>query len=234
MSPTLWLVFPEHPLATPSANPVNHCHVNLLLYGCLRACIGQLLLMPNAAHVNGKAGVGAAMSIIQWVISLALNLPPTFPVHVPACLNPVTPAAHAVVICSTDESVPDMVRAITRGRLAHAAVESVAGDLTGAVLSSVRPGGTVLLFGGASGATFSASIGDFIFRGVTLKGFWVGPCLKALSHEQRQVVVREAFDLIANGTVTPFTGDKMDLSEFAAALKNQMVENRQGKILLSG
>ncbi|CAI5982322.1 unnamed protein product [Closterium sp. NIES-65] len=204
MSPTLWLVFPEHPLATPSANPVNHCHVNLLLYGCLRACIGQLLLMPNAAHVNGKAGVGAAMSIIQWVI------------------------------CSTDESVPDMVRAITRGRLAHAAVESVAGDLTGAVLSSVRPGGTVLLFGGASGATFSASIGDFIFRGVTLKGFWVGPCLKALSHEQRQVVVREAFDLIANGTVTPFTGDKMDLSEFAAALKNQMVENRQGKILLSG
>ncbi|CAI6012960.1 unnamed protein product [Closterium sp. NIES-65] len=204
MSPTLWLVFPEHPLATPSANPVNHCHVNLLLYGCLRACIGQLLLMPNAAHVNGKAGVGAAMSIIQWVI------------------------------CSTDESVPDMVRAITGGRLAHAAVESVAGDLTGAVLSSVRPGGTVLLFGGASWATFSASIGDFIFRGVTLKGFWVGPCLKALSHEQRQVVVREAFDLIANGTVTPFTGDKMDLSEFAAALKNQMVENRQGKILLSG
>ncbi|CAI5493901.1 unnamed protein product [Closterium sp. Naga37s-1] len=140
----------------------------------------------------------------------------------------------ASVICSTDESVPDMVRAITGGRLAHAAVESVAGDLTGAVLSSVRPGGTVLLFGGASGATFSASIGDFIFRGVTLKGFWVGPCLKALSHEQRQVVVREAFDLIANGTVTPFTGDKMDLSEFAAALKNQMVENRQGKILLSG
>ncbi|CAI5470545.1 unnamed protein product [Closterium sp. Yama58-4] len=138
------------------------------------------------------------------------------------------------VICSTDESVPERVRAITGGRMAHAAVESVAGDLTGAVLSSVRPGGTVLLFGGASGAAFSASIGDFIFRDVTLKGFWVGRFLKALSHEQRQAVVKEAFDLIANGTVTPFTGDKMDLAEFAAALKNQMAENRQGKILLSG
>ncbi|CAI5514628.1 unnamed protein product [Closterium sp. Naga37s-1] len=138
------------------------------------------------------------------------------------------------VICSTDESVPDRVRAITGGRMAHAAVESVAGDLTGAVLSSVRPGGTVLLFGGASGATFSASIGDFIFRDVTLKGFWVGPYLKVLSHERRQAVVKEAFDLIANGTVTPFTGDKMDLSEFATALKNQLAENRQGKILLSG
>ncbi|CAI5457936.1 unnamed protein product [Closterium sp. Yama58-4] len=138
------------------------------------------------------------------------------------------------VICSTDESVLERVRAITGGRMAHAAVESVAGDLTGAVLSSVRPGGTVLLFGGASGATFSASIGDFIFRDVTLNGFWIGRFLKALSHEQRQAVVKEAFDLIASGTVTPFTGDRMDLSEFAAALKNQMAENRQGKILLSG
>ncbi|CAI5948576.1 unnamed protein product [Closterium sp. NIES-64] len=119
---------------------------------------------------------------------------------------------HHSVICSTDESVPDMVRAITGGRLAHAAVESVAGDLTGAVLSSVRPGGTVLLFGGASGATFSASIGDFIFRA-------------RLASYHNSLGVFFPF---------PFTGDKMDLSEFAAALKNQMVENRQGKILLSG
>ncbi|CAI6012961.1 unnamed protein product [Closterium sp. NIES-65] len=141
---------------------------------------------------------------------------------------------YTAVICSTDESVPERVRTITGGHMAHAAVESVAGDLTGAVLSSVRPGGTVLLFGGASGATFSASIGDFIFRDVTLKGFWLGPFLKALSHEQRQAVVKEAFDLIANNTVTPFTGDRMDLPEFATALKNQMAENRQGKILLSG
>ncbi|GJP41645.1 hypothetical protein CLOM_g1289 [Closterium sp. NIES-68] len=138
------------------------------------------------------------------------------------------------VICSTDENVAERVAAITGGRMAHAAVESVAGDLTGAVLSSVRAGGTVLMFGGASGASFTGSIGDFIFRDVTLKGFWVGRFLKALSHEERQAMAKEAFDLIAGGTVTPFTGDKMDLGEFAAALKNQMVENRQGKILLYG
>ncbi|CAI7801871.1 unnamed protein product [Closterium sp. NIES-54] len=193
--------------------------------------LNQLNVPKGEYLVQSQAGSTLGRMLIQVARSRGIRT-----------INVVRRAAQAAelkalggdeVICSTDESVPERVRVITGGRMAHAAVESVAGDLTGAVLSSVRPGGTVLLFGGASGATFSASIGDFIFRDVTLKGFWVGPYLKSLSHEQRQAVVKEAFDLIASGTVTPFTGDKMDLSEFAAALKNQMAENRQGKILLS-
>jgi len=68
------------------------------------------------------------------------------------------------VICSADEDVTARVMEITGGKGAYAALESVAGELTGKVASALRPGGTVLLSGGASGPTLSAGIGDFIFR----------------------------------------------------------------------
>ena len=56
------------------------------------------------------------------------------------------------------------MREITGGRLAYGAIDSVSGDLLGTVVASVRNGGSVLIFGAASGLNFQASAADFIFR----------------------------------------------------------------------
>ena len=68
------------------------------------------------------------------------------------------------VISSTDENVVERVKEITGGRMAYGAVDSVSGDLLGSVVASVRNGGSVLIFGAASGLNFQASAADFIFR----------------------------------------------------------------------
>lgn len=138
------------------------------------------------------------------------------------------------VISTSDEDVVERVKEITGGKLAYGAVESVAGELTGKVISSVRSGGTVLIFGGASGISFSASIVDFIFRDVTLKGWWLNNYLRDLKKEDQEELFAALTDLIGKGFITPFSGEKLDLTEAVVAVSKQTVENRQGKILLVG
>lgn len=47
------------------------------------------------------------------------------------------------VICTSDEDVVDRVKQITGGKLAYAAVDCIAGDMTDTISAATRPGGTV-------------------------------------------------------------------------------------------
>lgn len=67
----------------------------------------------------------------------------------------------------------DAVKAATDGKLAYAAIECVGGDMFAAVASSVRNGGTAIIYGAMSGLGASFSIPDPLFRGVTIRGYWV-------------------------------------------------------------
>eukprot|EP00475_Leptophrys_vorax_P023295 TRINITY_DN31878_c0_g1_i1.p1 TRINITY_DN31878_c0_g1~~TRINITY_DN31878_c0_g1_i1.p1 ORF type:complete len:372 (+),score=14.01 TRINITY_DN31878_c0_g1_i1:77-1117(+) len=137
-------------------------------------------------------------------------------------------------ICSTDEDVVARVTEITGGQMAYGAIDSVAGELTGQVIASLRPGGTVLIFGGASGLNFTASIVDPLFRDVTIKGFWVNTFLQQRLPEERHALFTELIGLLTSGVLEPFLGETFDLADFGEALKKQTAEGRGGKILLRG
>lgn len=49
------------------------------------------------------------------------------------------------VIVTTEENVVDAVKRITSRKLAYAAVDCVAGEMTGTIAAAVRPHGTVLV-----------------------------------------------------------------------------------------
>eukprot|EP00270_Netrium_digitus_P017908 TRINITY_DN670_c0_g1_i5.p1 TRINITY_DN670_c0_g1~~TRINITY_DN670_c0_g1_i5.p1 ORF type:complete len:403 (+),score=115.45 TRINITY_DN670_c0_g1_i5:194-1402(+) len=138
------------------------------------------------------------------------------------------------VINSSDEDVVAKVKEITGGKLAYGAVDSVAGSLTKSVAASVRSGGTVLIFGGASGADFTASIGDLIFRDVTLKGFWLSKYFKDVGFE---VVLSETMALLEEGLIKEdymAAGERVQLPDFVSALKKQTQAARPGKIFIVG
>ena len=67
----------------------------------------------------------------------------------PAAAEPNSALLHGrradEVIVTTEENVVDAVKRITARKLAYAAVDCVAGEITGTIAAAVRPQGTVLV-----------------------------------------------------------------------------------------
>ena len=81
------------------------------------------------------------------------------------------------MLVSTTDDVAARVRQITGGAGAHAAIDSVGGDLSNALGDAVRDGGVVYVYGAMGGLTATASIPAMLFRGVTYTGFWLKVCV---------------------------------------------------------
>jgi NADPH:quinone reductase-like Zn-dependent oxidoreductase len=126
------------------------------------------------------------------------------------------------------------VREATGGELAHAAVDSVAGELTGAVTDALRDGGTVLVYGAQGGLSASASVPALLFRDVRVHGFWLGPWLDSLPEGGRARVAAEVWSLYSEGHVSSADEDAklFPLSAFAKAVAESQRPARGGKVFL--
>eukprot|EP00850_Spirogloea_muscicola_P017020 SM000142S00534 [mRNA] locus=s142:245589:247190:+ [translate_table: standard] len=141
--------------------------------------------------------------------------------------------ADEIIVSTDEEEIAKRVYRITEGRYAYAAVDSVAGKGTKAMVASVRSGGTVFIFGGASGPEFVASIGDLIFRDVTIRGWWLSRYIEKHSPDELQRLVKEILTLYESGCLEISHGETYDLADFATALKKNQAEGRGGKIILT-
>jgi|APGre2960657444_1045066.scaffolds.fasta_scaffold00644_10 NADPH:quinone reductase-like Zn-dependent oxidoreductase len=135
------------------------------------------------------------------------------------------------VIC-TSEDVGARVQEITGGKGAWGAVDAVGGELTAVITGALRPGGTVLVYGAMSGMVFTGSIVDVLFRGVSIKGFWLTPYLESLSADAKKAVFSEIVTMFAEGLLVPFSGQKFQLSDVKKAVAHAQEPARGGKALL--
>ena len=67
------------------------------------------------------------------------------------------------MLCNDDE-IPAKVDKITGGKGAYGAIDAVAGDLTGQMLTSVRPGGQILVYGAMAGFSTTMNVADLLFK----------------------------------------------------------------------
>eukprot|EP00271_Cylindrocystis_brebissonii_P021981 TRINITY_DN8201_c0_g1_i1.p1 TRINITY_DN8201_c0_g1~~TRINITY_DN8201_c0_g1_i1.p1 ORF type:complete len:409 (-),score=40.21 TRINITY_DN8201_c0_g1_i1:537-1763(-) len=138
------------------------------------------------------------------------------------------------VICSEDEDVLQRVKDITDGRLAWGAIDCLAGAMTKTVVACVRDHGTAFVLGGFTSPDCTVGIGDLIFRGVTLKGWWLSHFLGQKAPKERVELLEKMLSLMESKVIAPLAGERYDLADFASAVKKQQELGRQGKILLSG
>ncbi|GMH36513.1 hypothetical protein BSKO_04381 [Bryopsis sp. KO-2023] len=139
------------------------------------------------------------------------------------------------VVCSATENITERVREITGGRMAYAAVDAVAGNMTGKVVSSVRNNGTVYLYGWLSGFQLEGiNAADLMFRGVTVTGWYLPSWLERLGETE---VVRRAvaiMKLMDNNVLVPYSGKKFPLERVQEAIRASRQAARGGKVLLQG
>ena len=79
-----------------------------------------------------------------------------------------------------DQSAPDFAEALKAACDRHKcrlALDAIGGEMTGILASAVRPGGEVLVYGALSGQAAALHPGQMIFRGTTVRGFWLSQWL---------------------------------------------------------
>ena len=124
------------------------------------------------------------------------------------------------------------VRDLTGPGLAQAAIDSVGGKASGAVLSLVGNGGTLVSFGALTGEAMQLSPADLIFKQAIVKGFWGSKASQAMSTEDKRRLVGELLQRTLAGELRLPVDAIHDLADIGQAAAASLRPARAGKVLL--
>lgn len=130
---------------------------------------------------------------------------------------------------------PDLakrVRAIVGSGKLRYGVDAIGGAATARIASSLSPGGVVVNYGLLSGEPCQVSAGDLVFRGVTMRGFWLVSWFRATPPQQVAAAYGDLIALLRSGELTTPVEATYPLSRITDALKHAAQEGRGGKIIL--
>lgn len=135
-------------------------------------------------------------------------------------------------INTIDEDWKEQVKAIIGENKISAAVDSVGGEDSGALLSLLGHGGVFAVFGAMSGKAMVLNPTDIIFKQATLKGFWGSKLSQEMSVENKQRLVDELIDRAVNGQLKLPTEATFDLADISKAVDGKTQSEKTGKVLL--
>ncbi|HMF32114.1 MAG TPA: zinc-dependent alcohol dehydrogenase family protein [Candidatus Lokiarchaeia archaeon] len=138
------------------------------------------------------------------------------------------------VILTEDKDALDKILQVTKGQGVHAAIDAV-GGWTGAIAAkSLRPGGTMLVYGLLSEERTPIDTGDLIFKGSTLRGFWLTQWMQKTSQPEVQETMATIMGFLSEGKLDLPVEAEYDLSSIRDAVIHATQSGRSGKILLTG
>lgn len=144
-------------------------------------------------------------------------------------------ALGADAVFSTDEpDLIDKVKALAGRNGPRVALDAVGGATGALALGCLRPGGTMLLYGMLSEEMLPVHSGEMLFRGLTLRGFWLSHWFRRQPPQHTLATLMNLMQLMAEGQLTPPVEAEYDLIDFAAAVAHAEQPGRRGKILLVG
>ena len=130
---------------------------------------------------------------------------------------------------------PDLSRrvaAATGKAKIRLAIDCVAGASTDRLASCLAVGGTLVNYGRMSGESCQVAPGNFVFKDVTLKGFWLLFWFQKATPEDQKAVFGECAQLIAQGKLKARVAATFDVREIKAAVALAASGERDGKVLV--
>jgi NADPH:quinone reductase len=134
------------------------------------------------------------------------------------------------VIDYTSEDLKTRIRELTEGG-AHAVIDPVGGAASEQALRSLRPGGTFVTLGYASGTIPKIPLNLVLLKDVTIKGMEIrtfGQHYPELERRDRE----ELLALFAEGRLRPHIGARFPLADAAAALRYVADRRALGKVVI--
>ena len=130
---------------------------------------------------------------------------------------------------------PDLakrVRESTAGAPVLLGIDAVGGTATDHLAASLGDGGILVNYGMMSRQPCQVSPASFVFRGVTLKGFWLAKWFQNASQAEQMKVFGELTQLIASGKLQTRVAATFDVSQIKEAVAAAAGGERNGKILI--
>jgi NADPH:quinone reductase-like Zn-dependent oxidoreductase len=138
------------------------------------------------------------------------------------------------VICTDDEDIVTRTYEIAGPNGVRAAIDAVGGDTGGAVAQSLGRNGVMLVYGLLSLENIPLNSGLMIFKGTTVRGFWLTDWFRSAAPDKQAAVFGGAMKAMATGQLIPPVEAEYDLSDVIQAVEHAERPGRSGKVLLIG
>lgn len=112
------------------------------------------------------------------------------------------------------------------------AIDAIGGAATDHLANCLEEGGVLVNYGMMSGEPCHVAPANIVFRGITVKGFWLAKWFEQASQQQQMNVFGQLTKLIATGKLQARIQAEYDVSQIKEAVAAAAAGERTGKILI--
>src|ERR1700726_4262069 len=134
------------------------------------------------------------------------------------------------VVLQGDNLHKDIEEALD-GKKLSLVLDTVGGTPVGELAKSLKLGGSVVVYGLQSGQFPTMPPAEFIYRGLSLHGFWLINWIRNAPRTEIEENYQKLGDLVADGSLSAAVEHVYPLDQFKEAFKQSSKSNRSGKIL---
>ncbi|HUU74070.1 MAG TPA: zinc-dependent alcohol dehydrogenase family protein [Burkholderiales bacterium] len=130
---------------------------------------------------------------------------------------------------------PDLAKRVakeTGGAPVKLGIDAVGGSAIGRLTDCVGDGGTVVNYGLLSGELCEINAFNFVFRDITLTGFWLAKLMRGMEFSQIQAMYEQLAQRLIDGTIHVEIEASYPLEKVSDAMAHAKRESRGGKIQL--
>jgi NADPH:quinone reductase-like Zn-dependent oxidoreductase len=134
------------------------------------------------------------------------------------------------VVLQGDNLHEDIEKALD-GKKLSLVLDTVGGTSVGELAKSLKTGGSIVVYAMQSGQFPAISPKDFIYRGLSLHGFWLMNWIRNAPRTEIQEIYQKLGDLVADGSLSAAVEHVYPLEQYKEAFEQSLKSNRAGKIL---
>jgi mitochondrial enoyl-[acyl-carrier protein] reductase / trans-2-enoyl-CoA reductase len=138
----------------------------------------------------------------------------------------------ANVVVVDGPGLAERVKNASGGAQIRLGIDAVGGSAIGRLTDCVGEGGTVVNYGLLSGKPCEINAFNFVFRGITLTGFWLAKLMRGMRFDQIQAMYELLAQRLMDGTIHVDIEATYTLENVSAALAHAKREGRSGKVQL--
>lgn len=144
----------------------------------------------------------------------------------------VVRAAGGDVVLVDGDDLAVRVGEATAGAGIRLGVDAVGGRATGRLADCLSHGATLVNYGRMSDEPCTVGPDAFVFRDLTLRGFWLARWASVVPEERRRALLGEIAGLVAAGRLSAPIHATYDVGEVATAVAVAASGGRSGKVLI--
>jgi NADPH:quinone reductase-like Zn-dependent oxidoreductase len=134
------------------------------------------------------------------------------------------------VVLQGDNLHKDIEEALD-GKKLNLVLDTVGGTPVGELAKSLKPSGSIVVYGLQSGQFPAISPRDLIYRGLSLHGFWLINWIRNAPRTEIEETYQKLGDLVGDGSLSAAVEHVYPLDQFKEAFKQSLKSNRGGKIM---